>query len=144
MQERSAPSSRQVFNCNALLQCCLQHFTIFQIFTAGILLKLFCNKIEENNVIIYQFSRHKSRQNFRLEFCYLNQSYPGFYILAGPEEGRILLLLTHFSNQVIQTETSQGSCPIRFEQPTKFPGPSSFVSCSRFGSLIFSVCRYIN
>ena len=39
--------------------------------------------------------------------------------------------------QVIQIETSQFSCPIRSEQPTKFPGPSGCVSCSHFGSLIF-------
>ena len=41
----------------------------------------------------------------------------------------------HF--QVIEIETSHFSCPIRFEQPTKFSGPSGCVSCSRFGSLIF-------
>ena len=38
---------------------------------------------------------------------------------------------------VILIETSHSSCPIRFEQPTKFLGPSSCVSCSRFGSLTF-------
>ena len=32
--------------------------------------------------------------------------------------------------------TSHGSCLIRFEQPTKFPGHSGCSSCSRFGSLI--------
>ena len=39
--------------------------------------------------------------------------------------------------QLIQIEMSHFSCPIRFEQPTKFAGPSGCVSCSRFGSLIF-------
>ena len=39
--------------------------------------------------------------------------------------------------QVIQIETSHGSCPIGFEQPTKFLGLSGCASCSRFGSLIF-------
>ena len=46
--------------------------------------------------------------------------------------------------QVIQIETSLFSCPIRSEQPTKFPGPSGCVSCRHFGSLIFSVCRSID
>ena len=40
------------------------------------------------------------------------------------------------SNQVIQLETSHGSCPIRFEQLTKFLGPSGCASCIRFSSLI--------
>ena len=39
--------------------------------------------------------------------------------------------------QVIQIETSHGSCPIRLDQPTKFAGSSGCVNCSRFGSLIF-------
>ena len=39
--------------------------------------------------------------------------------------------------QVIQIETSYDSCPIIFGLPTKFPGPSSCISCSCFGSLIF-------
>ena len=34
-------------------------------------------------------------------------------------------------DQVIQIETSHGSCPIRFEQPTKFPWPSGCASCGR-------------
>ena len=39
--------------------------------------------------------------------------------------------------QVIQIEMSHGSYPIRFEQPTKSPGPSDCANCIRFGSLIF-------
>ena len=39
--------------------------------------------------------------------------------------------------QVIQIEKSHFSCPIRFEQPTKFSGPFGFVRCSRFCSLTF-------
>ena len=41
------------------------------------------------------------------------------------------------NNQVIQIETSHGSCPIRLDQITKFMGPSGCVNSSRFGSLIF-------
>ena len=47
-------------------------------------------------------------------------------------------------NQVIQIETSHSSCPIRFEQPTKFPGPSGCASCIRFGSLIVQSSHYVN
>ena len=46
--------------------------------------------------------------------------------------------------QVIQIAKSHASCPIRFEQPTKFPGPSSYFSCSLFYFLTFSVCRSID
>ena len=38
-----------------------------------------------------------------------------------------------FSSQVIQTETSQGSCPIRLEQSTRFSGTSGCDSCSHLG-----------
>ena len=47
-------------------------------------------------------------------------------------------------NQVIQIETSHGSCLIRFEQPTKFPGPSSCLSCIRFGSLTFQSSQSVD
>ena len=47
-------------------------------------------------------------------------------------------------NQVIQIETSHDSCPIRFEQPTKFPGPSGCASCIRFGSLIVQSSQTVN
>ena len=45
-----------------------------------------------------------------------------------------LVLLTI---QVIQIEKSQFSCPIRSEQPTEFPDPSSCVNYNYFCSLIF-------
>ena len=46
--------------------------------------------------------------------------------------------------QVIQIETSHGSCPIRFKQPAEFPGPSDCDSCSRFGSLMVLSSQTIN
>ena len=46
--------------------------------------------------------------------------------------------------QVIQIERSHGSCPVKFEQPTKFPGPSGCASCIRFGSLIVQASQCVN
>ena len=37
---------------------------------------------------------------------------------------------------VIQIEMPHGSCPIGFEQPTKFLGSSDCASCNRLGFLI--------
>ena len=46
--------------------------------------------------------------------------------------------------QMIQIEASHGSCPIGFEQPTKFPGPSGCVNCSCFGYSIFQSSQSVD
>ena len=59
----------------------------------------------------------------------------------------LVKLLTNifiFHMQVIQTETSNDSCPIRFEQPTKFPGHPGYASCSYFGPLIVLSSQSVN
>ena len=45
---------------------------------------------------------------------------------------------------MIQIQTSHGSCPIRFEQPSKLTGPSGCVSYSRSGYLIFLSSQSVN
>ena len=49
------------------------------------------------------------------------------------EDGRLsdaVLNKVIIVSQVIQIEMSHGSCPMRFEQPTKFSGFSGCASCS--------------
>ena len=45
---------------------------------------------------------------------------------------KVIILFIIIKNQVIQIETSHGSCPVKFERSTKFSCPHSCISWSCF------------